>query len=420
MGEDPMSENPQEHKLLNDTMSRKGFVAMTGAAGLAAFLAACGGSSSDSSSSSASDPAAAGDASAESATGAAFDPATDPDGTIEIFTWAGYDDSPTDGLPAMWAQYEAGDYATKSPLKFTFLEDDQQALAKVASGYSPDIIHPCIAYTVQWKEAGLIQPLDMNLLPDFEGIPEAIYQGGVIDGQKYMVPFDVGFSCLTYDADVINFDKVGGKESWEVLLDDTFKGKMALFSDDVAIIKIGHLINAGAVDPNVMTTEEISAAKETALKIKPNLRNYWTSQTDTVNDFINGNLMATYTWPDGYWKIKNHPKMKDRNIKYMQPTQGRLAWVCGMVLSAATKQPGRATLAMASTNTPAAGAALTDNFQYSSAQQEGVADLITKKELVEAFQINDPEAWAPPNAWFEAPLPNYKDYVSAGEEVKSA
>ena len=41
-----MSEEEKAEKgLLNTTMSRKGFVAMTGAAGLGAFLAACGGSS---------------------------------------------------------------------------------------------------------------------------------------------------------------------------------------------------------------------------------------------------------------------------------------------------------------------------------------------------------------------------------------
>ena len=390
-------------------MNRKGFVAMTGAASLGALLAACGGSSGGSSSSAAGESTAA---------AKGFDPASEPDAPLEVFTWAGYDDSPKEGLPAMWAEYEKGPYGTKSPLKWTFLEDDQQALAKVASGYNPDIIHPCIAYTVQWKEAGLIQPFDMSLLPDFQGIPQAIYAGGTIDGQQYHMPFDVGFSCLTYDADQIEFKD--GEESWSVLLDEKYKGKMALFSDDAAIIKIGFLINNGAKDPNVQTSDDIAAAKETALKIKPNLRNYWTSQTDTVNDFVNGNLIATYTWPDGYWKIKNHPKMKGRNIKYMQPKEGRLAWVCGMVLNSQTKQPGRASLAMASANTPAAGAALTDDFQYSSAQQQGVMDLITNKDLIKAFSIDDPSAWAPPKAWFEAPLPNYKEFVSAGEEVKAA
>ncbi len=407
---------------MNEKMTRKGFVALTGATSLAAFLAACGGSSSDSGSSAASssDAQAEGIVSEEAAAGGSFDPASEPGGPIEVFTWAGYDDSEKDGAPWMWSQYQKGEYNADSPLKFTFLEDDGQALSKVASGYSPDIIHPCIAYVVQWKEAGLIQPLDMALLPDYAGIPEAISAGGIVDGAQYMVPFDVGFSCLTYDADVINFDNVGGEESWEVLLDDRFKGRMALFSDDVAVIKIGHLINEGAVDPNVQTTEQIAAAKETALKVKANLRNYWTSQTETVNDFVNGNLDATYTWPDGFWKIKNHPKMKGRNIKYMQPIQGRLAWVCGTVLSSASKQPGRATMAMAATNTPAAGAGLTDFFQYASAQQKGVMDLIKNKDLITAFEIDKPEVWAPPNAWFEAPLPNYKEFITAGQEVKAA
>ena len=416
-----MSEEQKDDKsLLNTTMSRKGFVAMTGAAGLGAFLAACGGSSSSSSDGAGAESvdaaAASGDAAAENT--AKFDPASEPGGTIEIFTWAGYDDSPKEGLPAMWEQYKAGEYAADSPLKWTFLEDDAQALSKVASGYNPDISHPCIAYTKQWVDGGLIQPLDMSLLPDYDGIPEAIYQGGVIDGQKYMVPFDVGFSCLTYDADQIEFPD--GEESWSVLLDSKYKGKMSVFGDNFAIIKIGYLINNGAKDPNKQTSDDIAAAKETAMKYKENLRNFWSSQSDTVNDFVNGNLIATYTWPDGFWKIKNHPKMKGRNIKYMQPKEGRLAWVCGMVLNSQTKQPGRSTLAMASANTPQAAAALTDNFQYATAQQKGVADLIQNKDLITAFSIDDPSAWAPPKAWFEAPLPNFKEFSDAGAEVKNS
>ena len=99
------------------------------------------------------------------------------------------------------ATYINGEYGQRSPLKFEFLEDDQQALAKVASGYNPDLIHPCIAYIEDWEAAGLIQPFDTALLPGFEGIPEAIRAGGVFDGQVYNVPLDMGFSSLTYRAD---------------------------------------------------------------------------------------------------------------------------------------------------------------------------------------------------------------------------
>ena len=166
---------------------------------------------------------------------------------------------------------------------------------------------------------------------------------------------------------------------------------MALFSDEVSIIKIGHLINAGKpVDPNMLTTEEIQAAAETMKKVAPNLRNFWASQTDTVNDFVNGNIDMTYTWPDGYWKIKNHAKMKGVPIEYMQPKEGRLAWVCGLVLGASTKVPGRATSAVAAANDPKVAAWLTDAYQYASAQQNGVAALVENKEIVTAFQLDDP------------------------------
>ncbi len=223
-------------------------------------------------------------------------------------------------------------------MKFTFLENDQQALAKVASGVQYDLIHPCIAYWPDYKAAGLIQAFDPSLLPDYEGIPAAIRDPGVgPDGLIYHVPFDIGFSTLTYRA-----DKVNPKElSWNLLQDAAYKGRMSLFSDEVSIIKIGHLINAGKpVDPNKLTQDEINAAADTMKQIAPNLRNFWGSQTDTVNDFVNGNIDITYTWPDGYWKIKTHPKMKGVPIEYLQPKEGRLAWVCGLVLGANTKVPG--------------------------------------------------------------------------------
>jgi len=399
-------------------LDRKGFLALSGTTGLAAFMAACGGSSSGGGGDA--DGGGAADAGSTAAAVPALDPASEPGGPIEIFTWAGYDNDPEAGAPWMWEQYETGPYAADSPLKWTFLEDDTQALAKVASGYSPDIVHPCVMWVPQWKEGGLIQPLDLSLLPDYEGIPAAIRVGGEIEGQTWFVPFDVGFSTLTYDADAINFDEVGGEETWQILLDSRYAGKMSMFSDPTSIIGVSHMMNEGAVDPNVLTTEQIAAAKETALKWKPNLRNYWTSQTDTINDFVNGNLLATYTWPDGYWRIKNHPKMKDRNIKFMQPKEGRLAWVCGMVLGSATKQPGRATMAIAAANTPQAGASLTDIYQYSSAQQAGVMDLIQDKALISAFEIDNPSAWEPPKAWFEHAIPNYREVIAAGEEVKAS
>jgi spermidine/putrescine transport system substrate-binding protein len=403
-------------------LSRRGLFTATGGISMAAIIAACGGSSSSSSSSSSAAAggatSAAGGSSSTAPAQPKFDPASEPSQPITIFEWEGYD------AKEMWANYLAGPYKATNPLKFTFLEDDQQALAKVASGVHYDVIHPCIAYWPDWNSAGLIQPWDVSLLPDLHGIPDSILKNGQDkNGLQYHVPFDIGFSALCYRT-----DKIQPKEiSWNLLLDDRYKGKMASFSDGVSIIKIGALINAGGPkDPNALTSDEIQASKETMMKAAKNLRNFWTSQTDTENDFINGNIWATYVWPDGYWKIKNHPKMKGIDIQYMWPKEGRLAWVCGFVLSKDTKVPGRATTAVAAANTPAVAAWLTDAFQYGGAQQNGVQALIKDKALIKAFSLDDPTAFAPPvsagahGAWFERPIANRAEYVKAAEEVKAS
>ena len=155
-------------------------------------------------------------------------------------------------------------------------------------------------------------------------------------------------------------------------------------------------------------------------KIAPNLRNFWASQTDTVNDFVNGNIDMTYTWPDGYWNIKNHEKMKGVPIEYMWPKEGRLAWVCGLVLGAGSKVPGRATSAVAAANTPAVGAWLTDVYQYGSAQQNGVTALIQDKALSPRSARRPDRVRGPERLVRGTRCPNRAEYVKAGQDVKAS
>ena len=390
----------EQSRIEQAKLSRRGLVGLAGAGSLAALF---GGESAFASSSV--------DLGALAQQGK-FNPDKES-GAIKLFEWEGYD------AKEMWAQYNASKYAKSSPLKFTFLQDDQQALAKVAAGAQYDVVHPCVAYTLDWQKAGLIQPWDTSMLPDLNGIPAAIRKSGQVDGKQYHVAFDVGFSTLCYDADQID---PADHDSWSLYLNSKYKGKLGCFSDGVAIIKIGALINEGKpINPNTLTSKQIEASKKTMMKAKKNIRSFWTSQNQTENDFINGNLIATYTWPDGYWKIKNHPKMKGRNIKYMWPKEGRLAWVCGFVLSADTKVAGRSHLAVAAANSPKTAAWLVDAFQYGPAQgAASVQKLIKNKKLIKAFSLDDKTAFAPPRAWFEAPLPNRKEYTAAAEEVKAS
>jgi spermidine/putrescine transport system substrate-binding protein len=410
----------------NPLLSRRSFFTATGGISMAAFLAACGSSSSSSSSSSSASTAAAGGG---TSTGGAtkapkFDPATEPSGTLQVFEWQGYQDK------HMWADYINGPYGKTSPLNFTFLQDDQQALAKASSGVNYDLMHPCIAYWRDWQQAQLIQPFDTSLLPNLSGVPASILKNGQDDaGLQWAVPFDIGFSTLCYRA-----DKVQPKtQSWDLLTDPTYKGRISMYSDEVTMIKIGAMINAGRqgqlVNPNTLNQSQIDASKATLIAAAPLWRNFWSSETAAEQDMINGNIDIAYFWPDGYWNVKQNAKMKGVQVEYMWPREGRLAWVCSLVLGSQTKAPGRATLAVAAANEPKTAVWLTTAYEYGSAQQQGVLaalDAAGQKGLVNAFSLNNPAAFAPPvsfgaqGSWFEHYIPNRTAYVKAGQEVKAS
>ena len=130
------------------------------------------------------------------------------------------------------------------------------------------------------------------------------------------------------------------EESWNLILDERYKGRIGFFSDGVAIIKVGGLIN-GVADPNEMTQDEIEAAKETMIQAKPNIRTFWTSQTDAIKEFVAGNIDIMYAWPDAYFTIARR-SMPGVDDQYMQPKEGRLAWVCGYVLHKDSSRAGLA------------------------------------------------------------------------------
>jgi len=403
----------EEHNL-----SRRGFFTATGGFSLAAVLAACGGSSGGSTSTD-TGTAGAGTTDTGTSTGLGYDAASEPSGDITLYEWEGYEnDKP------MWDGYNKGPYAATNALKTTLLQDDQQALAKVASGAFFDIIHPCVAYMPDWQKAGLILELDPALLPDIKGVPDSVLAASKLDGKLYHVPFDIGLSVYAYRTDRVKI--ADGAESWDILLDPQYKKRISIFGDAVAIIKIGALINAGKagqlpLDPNKLTQDQIDAAKETMIKALPQIRNFWDTQSAAKKDFIAGNVDICYFWPDGYYGVKTELAKQNVEVKYAQPKEGRLAWVCGLVIHSQTKFPGKAHAAVAAANAPSSATWLIDNYQYATAQQDpSVQAAVQNKELIKDFGLDDPTTFAPPKAWLEAYLPNRAAYVKAGEAVKAA
>ncbi len=138
-----------------------------------------------------------------------------------FFTWGGYD------VPEAYESYiakhgEAPNFAT--------FGGSEEGLTKMRAGYVVDISHPCNSGIPRWIATGLFQPLDTSKLSNWPDVMPELWnlEGNVVDGKPYMAPWEWGRTSITYRTDLV--DLQGQEESWSILWDERYKGKIGVFA----------------------------------------------------------------------------------------------------------------------------------------------------------------------------------------------
>ncbi|MFQ5836033.1 MAG: PotD/PotF family extracellular solute-binding protein, partial [bacterium] len=124
--------------------------------------------------------------------------------TLQVFEWGGYED------PNLWNVGESA-FKTMYPdvdVQFSFFIDESEALSKLKLGFRPDIVHPCGASIQRWYDAGLIEPLDTSLIPNWQNMSERFITYAEVDatpvaGEVYFAPADWGYSTVLYRPDLL-------------------------------------------------------------------------------------------------------------------------------------------------------------------------------------------------------------------------
>ena len=177
------SDQHRDDPILERRLGRGDFLKLGALTAGTGILAACGADD-------APEPSGAGATTGAAEPAEEHPPIEQEPGNLEVFEWAGYEYPAYGGKDGVLKPY----VDQRGKPKFTFLTSDDQALGKVRAGYRPDIVHPCVDYTGNWVEMGVVQPWDTSLLTNFADLEDPLVQGGQIDGQQYFIPADWGFS----------------------------------------------------------------------------------------------------------------------------------------------------------------------------------------------------------------------------------
>ena len=320
---------------------------------------------------------------------------------IVYFTWDGYE------LPDFNKSFLA---AHPGQIDIPKFGDDDEAFTKVKAGFHPDIAHPCYDKVERWKEAGLIEPIDIKKLkywdkvfPVFRNLP------GLVEGDKtWMVPWDWGNTSITYRTDLLKNPEM----SWHLLWDPQYKGKIAVI-DAVHDTPMVAGLMAG-VDPFNMDDAQIDATKKKLEEQRPLLKMYTTDMTSVEQALASGELVAAMTWNASAVSLKK----QGVPVAFMNPKEGMLTWVCGFVKMKGSDQHDDLIYDFINSRMEdASGQALIENYGYGSSN--GDAMKAEGADKLNALQLPaDPETMLKTTV-FPRPIRNNEKITKMFEEVKA-
>ncbi|MGI9482571.1 MAG: ABC transporter substrate-binding protein [Hyphomicrobiales bacterium] len=235
-----------------------------------------------------------------------------------FFTWGGYD------VPEMF-----GPYIKKhgEPPNFATFGGSEEALTKMRAGYVVDVSHPCNQAIPRWVASGLFQTVDPSKLSNWSNVMPQLYnlEGNVADGKPYMVPFDWGQTSVTYRTDM--FDLAGKEESWGMLWDERYKGRIGVLASAGDTWWCGAIF-AGVDFKEISSDASFKKVAEVMRKQRPLIRTYTDETTTLEQALASGELVAAMTWNSSAVTLKK----QGVPVKFANPKEGALTWVCGAII----------------------------------------------------------------------------------------
>jgi spermidine/putrescine transport system substrate-binding protein len=232
-----------------------------------------------------------------------------------LFTWEGYE------VPELHQDYIKKHGTGPS---FPIFADEDEAFQKMRAGFSPDLAHPCTYNVPRWRDAGLLQPIDTSRLSHWGEVISSLktIAGTQKDGKQWFVPFDWGNTSILYRTDLVEIKE----ESWGLMWDERYKGRLATFgSIDETVVYAA--IYAG-VNPWSMNAKDLATVRKLLEKQRKLLRFYAEDEAGIEQAMASGEIVAASTWNSAAATLKG----EGVPVKFMNPKEGIMTWVCGLVL----------------------------------------------------------------------------------------
>lgn len=145
--------------------------------------------------------------------------------TVNVYNWGEYISDGEEGSMDVVSEFER---LTGAKVNYTNFESNENMYSKLSGGgVSYDVIAPSDYMIERLIDEDMLLPLDYNNIPNIELINEK-YQHLYFDPEQlYTVCFNVGTTVLIYNKAMVESEP----ESWDVLWDEQYRGKVLMFNN---------------------------------------------------------------------------------------------------------------------------------------------------------------------------------------------
>lgn len=273
---------------------------------------------------------------------------------LKLLEWNGYES------PQFHPEY-AAKYGGEP--KSTFFAETEDAYQKMRAGFKVDLVHPCTGEVAQFKDAGLIKPIETDRIERWGDIIPALLEvkGVRIDGQFWFAPWDWGYSTVGFNPETMHEDN----PTFDMFINPKYKGKTSLTSQIGVNILIAGVIGKWAkpLDP---TEAEMEMAPEIFTKMLENARFIWTDSTQLEQAWVAGDVGMSYIYGSAT------KRMQEQGIP-VQVVDPVMPWMCGFCVSSnADGSEDQAYDYINANLDPEAGAVFTKEYGYGHANKNSV------------------------------------------------
>ena len=316
--------------------------------------------------------------------------------TLHLFTWSDYTEE------TVVRQFEER-FGIKV-VTDTF-GSNEELLAKLqggAAGY--DVVVPSDYMVSILIKQGLLADLDQAKIPNLAHVYKHL-KGLYYDPKNaYSVPYLWGTTGIGYNADLVS----PPPDSWQVLWDKRYKGKISLLNDEREVF--GMALRVAGESLNAVEPAKLQAAKKRLMAQKALVKTYTSENYDQL--LVSGEVALAHGWSGTIMRAA----AERPSIKYVIPKEGGTIWQDNLCVLKTSAHLGEAMAFINFLLEPQIAALITAKVKYASASEE--ARLFVPKEIAQNPAIYPPEAVIARMEWIKDVGEAIKVYDRAWTELK--